>query len=407
MSLSSLLEDIQVEILLKLPASSVLACKYVCKLWFTLVSKPEFIKNHHHRAIQRNSDRKLLLSHYDSTRPGDEKPAISSIDYASILPLSLSSDYECDGEIPVDYPISPFRQEDVKFLRILGSCNGLICLGIVTYDCDATRICIWNPTTKEYKQIPRCGSPSSDKNWSYAKYGFGFDNNSDDYKVVRIPWDNYCESSVIQVYTMGSDSWHEVQTIPYWLRWQERSSLPFFNGALHWLGYTTQGTSSDFIVSFELSNERLAQLPFPEKNRKDWDDSEKVFTSVGVLRDCNCLNIGYTDDHIDIWVMQDYGVPESWTKRFTFSINLHDLMCCRPIWSFENGDILLDGFSNFFIYDPRSGKVRMAMPIRHSYKSRDVEFYVESLVSVKSNTCLKKLIKMKLEGVRMNLEGAN
>ncbi|XP_026426154.1 F-box/kelch-repeat protein At3g23880-like [Papaver somniferum] len=381
MSFSKLPEDIQLKILMKVPAKSILTSKYVCKLWFTLVSNPEFVKNHLHRTIQRKSDHKLMLSYYDSTRPDDAKPAISSIDYASILQLSLPSEYECDGDIPVNYPIYPSRQEKVKFLRILGSCNGLICLG-VTSDSDFTKIYVWNPSTKEYKEILGCDIPSSDKNWSYASYGFGFDKDNDDYKVVRIPCDSDFESSVIQVYTMGSDAWHEVQTIPYWLQLQGKTySLPFFNGALHWLGFTTLGTSSDFIVSFELSNERLVQLPFPEKNT-----NEKVFTTVGVLNDCLCSTTEYTDDHVDIWVMQDYGMPDSWTKRFTFTITSHEdyHLCCKPIWSFENGEILLDTYSDLIIYDPRSGKVRKAMPVRDSYKSRDVEFYVESLVSVKS-----------------------
>ncbi|XP_026442815.1 uncharacterized protein LOC113342498 [Papaver somniferum] len=85
MSLLSLPEEMQVEILIKLPVNSILA--------YT-------------------------------------KPAITSIDYASILTLSLAGDDKRERVIRIDHPINPFVQEDISCLQILGSSNGLICLDI-------------------------------------------------------------------------------------------------------------------------------------------------------------------------------------------------------------------------------------------------------------------------------------
>ncbi|KAI3986926.1 hypothetical protein MKX01_014627, partial [Papaver californicum] len=45
-----------------------------------------------------------------------------------------------------------------RFIVILGSCNGLVCIQL-NRDTDIWNpirnpICIWNPSTKEYKQVP-------------------------------------------------------------------------------------------------------------------------------------------------------------------------------------------------------------------------------------------------------------
>lgn len=41
-----------------------------------------------------------------------------------------------------------------------------------------------------------------------------------------------------------------------------------------------------------------------------------MLMTVGVLEGCLCLLAKVDKVGVEVWVMQDYGVRESWTKRF-------------------------------------------------------------------------------------------
>ncbi|XP_026439166.1 F-box/kelch-repeat protein At3g06240-like [Papaver somniferum] len=219
----------------------------------------------------------------------------------------------------------------------------------------------------------------------HVKYGFGYDDNIDDYKVVRISDGENYGCLDIQVYTLGSDSWHHVLTIPFSFCSESTFYSVLFNGALHWLGVITASrkASSKVILSFEISKEQLVHSLLPEEN-------EKEVKGMGVLGDCICLIVNdLTYGRTNIWVMQDYGVQNSGTKRFTITqLPIDKYFSFQPIWSFESGEVLLDTTKDLNIYDTKSGKVRIAMS--DTYISINREFYVESLVSVKSGTYAEK-----------------
>ncbi|XP_026439160.1 F-box/kelch-repeat protein At3g06240-like [Papaver somniferum] len=315
--------------------------------------------------------------------------SISSVDYASLAGKQV---------VLVHHHVYPFLQEDVKTLKILGSSNGLICLGISDSKnvSNLRRIYIWNPSTNEYKQIS-C-STFDDRDYCFrAKYGFGYDNSIDDYKVVRILGRDSCEYHEcldIQVYTLGSDPWHRVQTVPYSFACEKRFSSLLFNGALHWLAYNVasqgQGKSWEVIVAFEISKERHLHLLLPKETIKGWREVGNDKKRLGVLGDCICLSISFlVHGRTDIWIMQDYGVQDSWTKQFTITqLQMHKYFSCKPIWTFENGEILLETVKDLIVYDPKSGNIRTAM--RDTDLSVNRECYVGSLISVKSGTYVEK-----------------
>lgn len=67
-----------------------------------------------------------------------------------------------------------------------------------------------------------------------------------------------------------------------------------------------------------LESETFEEMPFPENLGKP---SQLNLTELG---ECLCLRLGYVADarnkvldHVDIWVMKDYGVKESWGKLFS------------------------------------------------------------------------------------------
>lgn len=108
----------------------------------------------------------------------------------------------------------------------------------------------------------------------------------------------------------------------------------------------------------------------------------------GVLEGCLYVIVDFFNVHSEVWVMQNYGVRESWTKRYTIS-NERILNAYLPslVWSFKSGELLVGIWSIFdlVIYDPTDESVRE--PNMPSLTKLGKEgYYYESLVSLRSGT---------------------
>lgn len=124
---------------------------------------------------------------------------------------------------------------------------------------------------------------------------------------------------------LGSDSWNNTQSISYWFRSINRSHGVQLNGVLHWLGVFGK-TTTEVIVSFDVSNERIADLPLPEEIMLL--SLLRKTKTVGVLGKCLCLLVDMHCSECDMWVMQNYKVKESWAKQFTIT---EGLKCCYQL----------------------------------------------------------------------------
>ncbi|XP_026448403.1 F-box/kelch-repeat protein At3g06240-like [Papaver somniferum] len=151
-------------------------------------------------------------------------------------------------------------------VRILGSCNGLLCVYSTSSDDNVYVITIWNPSSNEYKQLPR---PSKKAQYDIDYYGFGYDYRNDDYKVVRAIAvvrssivdaprivDYFLETrakSDVEVYSLRSDSWKNIDAIPYCFPSAQNCGV-IVNGAIHWIGVGIDHRR-DTIVAFDISEE--------------------------------------------------------------------------------------------------------------------------------------------------------
>ncbi|XP_026381599.1 uncharacterized protein LOC113276237 [Papaver somniferum] len=167
-----------------------------------------------------------------------------------------------------------------------------------------------------------------------------------------------------------------------------------FKGALHWLGSTThQHSSSEVIVSFDVSSEKLVDLSFPEEAMPPPSHRYgSVHKNVGVLGDCLCLSFidGY---QVDLWVMQDHGVRESWTKQLTTSTQLSVIRYsrCNPIWYLESGEILMQAPGDLVLYHQKNEKARSVRFYGVDMGMGSIgDSYLESVVSLKSGTYVEK-----------------
>ncbi|XP_026409937.1 F-box protein At3g07870-like [Papaver somniferum] len=287
----------------------------------------------------------------------------------------------------VDYPRElslcerPVKRDEKRYqcIDILGYCNGLICLRISSYN--GYLFYIWNPYTGEYKKIPRVELWEFRENYNisewWIRYGFGYDCVRDDYRFVKIG------KYRIQVYTLGSDSWNNTRSIPYYFPGTNSihdCGVPF-NGGLYCLcTKDTEETSTEVIESFDISSENIVDVPLPKTMPKS------LTRSVGVLRDCLCLLARVSYNDLDVWVMQAYGVRESWTKTFTIgseSDSFYQSFCPWPVWAFQNGEILMDKSRDAVLRDLKigrglatfdAGSLRMSMS--------EPNYSMESLVSL-------------------------
>ncbi|XP_026415918.1 F-box/kelch-repeat protein At3g06240-like [Papaver somniferum] len=410
-------EEIHDEIFLKLPGMSILASRCVCKLFYDLLSKPSFIKNHVNRTIQSKINPKLLCFQYPKE---DNPPIICSIpiDYAPISSSTSSlSPLLCEFNESV---LLSSKSNNNHAHSFLGSCNGLVCLKIDRfYTCDIEKedhvhYSILNPLTGEYKDF-RTSPQLKHKHYDpfTENYGFGYDSNLDSYKLVMISDFEKSGCFNIDVYTLKSDSWRRIQvTVNYSFRCDDGESSRFligykgsygvlFNGSIHWLGFLasfpTQGKSAEVIVCFDISSETMVHMPLPENIVPPIDFQGEMYMNVGVWGHCICIACVWGSVRIDVWVMQEYGVKESWMKKYTTTripavLPGFLIPYWQTLWCFHGEEILVNSCGeDLYLYDPTNERVRSVV-VPDVTRTSSQEIHAETIVSLNSGTYLEKQI---------------
>ncbi|KAK9287332.1 hypothetical protein L1049_015747 [Liquidambar formosana] len=324
-------EHIVFDILTRLPVKSVFACRCVCKTLRDLLLDPHFAKLHLTRAPTA-----LILHQRLSWSIHLYLPDVAN-DTLSWYSSSSYSDHHRDR----CYDALP--KQDVYFLMpdckaaLINSCNGFLCL----YNSSRRHpvYCLCNPVLGEYVALPP--PPPSTVDHTYLDYSaFGFSPKTGQYKIIRFVL-SLAGAVFVEVHTLGSESWRNVGEAPP--PRHPKSFDPFVNGALHWIT-TTGGTTSGLICicSFDVEDERIRQIPPPA--HFDFDYAGKVgWINVGVLGGCLCLCYVFDGVSFEVWVMKDYGVKESWSKKFVIEIQSYCGLQLgevhRPIGFLENGDM--------------------------------------------------------------------
>ncbi|KAM0956031.1 hypothetical protein ACFX2A_024857 [Malus domestica] len=347
--------DIIIEILSRLPVRSLLQFRCVCKSWRALISNPHFVTKHLSHAVLTcmNNTRTFTLF-------------ISSTRIHSIVHIALN-DQQSDSHVRVtvkelDFPV---MIPDIVLTRIVGSCNGLICLEV-----NCNKIIIWNPCTGQSKVLPKPLYSGS------LFYGFGYDSTTDDYKVIRGSSKTTLGSKevTIQVFSLKSDSWRSADDDHGNYIHLEGKGC-FLNGALHWVEVSMVASR---ILSFDLAEEKFKEkLPLPYLGNKNC-----VFVGVGVSKNCLFVYSYPLEMDLRIWVMKEYGVAKSWTE--VVKISLDQILpeerneSFKPLCILENDEVLLDYKRNILaLYNPK-GKTFRNIAIG---TQSEVALYMEALVS--------------------------
>ncbi|KAL2513258.1 F-box protein [Abeliophyllum distichum] len=371
--LMNLPSHILVEILSRLPVRAIIHCRCVCKTWLKLLSDPEFVTLHFSRSrpglVVHQSE---MFRNFMKFVEFEDEIDHHDLDHDSIMKFDLKRLSEFpDGNIVLD-----------------GSVNGLLCLRDTNYKHETVYVC--NPITREYIRLP---APEGVVRYpSIVTCGFGLSRITGEYKVVRFfheqvldPIRRTCiriPRSECHVYTLGTGSWRSIIGNVSNFAYSGRSVGLFFKGNVHWLIQDLEGT--ELISCFDLEKEEFQPFPSPFPRRQE------LLGSVGVLQDRLCLCDNTSHFEIDIWVMKEYGVKESWTREFVIS-KMTELIgptfeVVYGLKVFKDGYILVLWGDFFMMYCCNKSKVGQEVDMEQPRGPNSIEamLHVSSLFSLQN-----------------------
>ncbi|GMI70859.1 F-Box Protein92 [Hibiscus trionum] len=358
MTMDRLPREVVVNILSRLPFTSLLSSKLVYRAWRTLIHDPFLISKHLDEAA--GNDPSFILE--SNWHIPNQRHFIDFFDHSEGQVISK--------KLPaINSPTTP--------MYLIDSCNGLLCMH------DASRtVFICNPFTGLYIQPPKpVKFPTL-----VGGLWFGFQQTTKQYKVIQIVFRRQLRrvnsstistsisstQSEVQILTLGNPSWRNLGTIPY--RFIHSKSKTLVHGRFHWLTKPNKNTTATLLISFDLETEQFHEVPRPDC----CCGSDKCFRQLMVVRGC-LSTIAFHGDYgerLEIWVMREYGVKESWIKEISIGAyclpptllqqeilhshtNLRPNLFVRFLCVLKNGEILLEYKSKaLIVYDPRYGTSR-------------------------------------------------
>ncbi|KAL4367503.1 hypothetical protein GQ457_05G017990 [Hibiscus cannabinus] len=294
--------DVVLDILSRLPVTTLAQSKSVCRSWQSIIQGSVLVDKHLSRMSEPKNDPCLI--------------------FQSPPPL-------LDHYYFVDFAAYSERHKRLKSFwvstmhgKLVASSNGLLCF------CSSSAIHICNPLTRDSVQLPKLSSDPAE----LGILGFGFSPTTKEYKVIDIIYQRQKLSSdshlapfqsKVQIFTLGDSQWRSLGMAPY--QFIARQSQVTASGRLHWTSQPGEDLMKDRIISFDLT------------------------------ADCG----------FDIWVMKEYNVKVSWVKEFIIGGYLPKELRStngripflkpdfRVVCSFKGGKILLKLWRNdLVLYDP-------------------------------------------------------
>ncbi|CAI9302864.1 unnamed protein product [Lactuca saligna] len=343
-------DEIIKEILSRLPVKSLLQFRSVSKHWKCVIANTDFIKSHLKHALSSSTQHRILIP---------SSPLLSLSYNLSPNNIYESTEIHC-----------PFLNPKAH-TKIMGSCNGLVCLMDDTRD-----MIIYNPSTRRhFKPFQLAQQALYFSNRVEFVYGFGCGcgSNPNDMRMFRFPrfsrdfkYNKFKEHDKI---TTSSSSYDFIDTVG-----------TFLNGVLHWLAHRS-GNNDDYrlIASFNVSEETFLDICLPNQ------DSRLPCYVLGVLHGCLsglCNAICYTE--VEVWLMEEYGVVDSWKifVKIPLYTGIENISYMRHLRSLNDDEILLEiNLQSFVIYDAKKKMFRHVTSANELILFGDAVVYVETLLS--------------------------
>ncbi|QHO09547.1 F-box protein [Arachis hypogaea] len=277
-------------ILLRIPVKHLGRLKCVSKLWYSLISDPDFAESHLHLSLApthgylfKKDSTEAFLVHLEEVFNGDN--------------------YE------VKEVSFPFKKQPPSEFRIRGSCRGFVLLSREPHF-----FVVWNPLTGFSKRISySCMVPRNmGRYFNFLDhailYGFGYDASRDDYLVV-VAWQHGgCQR--LDCLSLRANSWISLDAaLPKPLGLTEwRSRGLFLNGSIHWFASSHVKHYYEALLVFDLKERSFLKISLPEQ------PIMRGPTTFVILGGCLALYFhDYVERKTHIWVMKEYKVQSSWT----------------------------------------------------------------------------------------------
>ncbi|CAA7015762.1 unnamed protein product [Microthlaspi erraticum] len=341
--------DLTLEILLRLPAKSLVRFRCVSKLCSSLTTLPSFINSFRSRSSARPP--RLLFTFVIETKR---------------FVFSFPQHHNHDGSNP---PFYSYQTTNPSFMAyngpntLSGSVHGLVLLAGFK---------IWNPSFTRFLTLPHpIENISSDKYRSYI--GIGYDPLEDKHKVLFVSFFEHFEQP--QVLTLGAkESWRTIpKSCPE--HYPPYGGGRCVNGILYYEARVV-GVDHDLIMSFDVTSEKFNHpIKFPNTNFRS--ERSRMSSYEGKLA---LVQTSYPFGYIGLYVLED-AVGDEWTHKWFCDVN------CNREWRryilfqgiTDAGELIFapcGWHESFFIlyFDPRTKRIREALfegmmseEIKHSY----------------------------------------
>jgi len=357
----SLTQDLQIEILIRLPVKSLMRFKCIQRSWNILFKSPSFVNK-----------KRLYNSEYDK---GHSLMILHKYEYSYITLLYCDYHKNRTTTTTTTPTNTLFPDKGTIFkIKSYGSCNGVFLLEAFYWDTIVTHLILWNPTTKEVHVIP--DPPSCcDSKFDDSLYGFCAFNNDNNFKVVRLQL-CFDENSVIypslaEVYNLCTKSWtrseHPPPATPITRQSQPRYT-PVVNYVYHWIT-TSDPFSVSNILCYDFRKNQFHQLKAPrEVYRCARENIAEIKGSLAYILEYH----QFYPTELEIWVM-DQG---KWAKKY--NIGLIET-CMRGLS--KNGDQVFGGGGKLLrCYDHQGNLIRQFEVSMNYGCSLFLREYVQSII---------------------------
>ncbi|KAK2432103.1 F-box/kelch-repeat protein [Trifolium repens] len=386
-------DDVALVILSKLPIKSLFRFSCVRKSWSVLFQNSYFMDMFRSNFLSKDH------SHYNDTSILLEYDApLDVVPYPPPVLYSLFGE-RFENKLKIDWP-NPY-QVPYDF-RSYGSVsvNGIFCIedigrvggfGESRHIQELWRVVLWNPATDECKVIPPSPFAFESPCWDPSIYfhGFGYDQVSGDYKVIRhiifFPvtdadweetWKDGNHDSLWEIYCLKSNCWRKLDLDMPMQCSSSADVYVYTDGVCHWLGEDESEIGNEvYLVSFDLNNETFVKTSIP--SNMDHIDSEIVFRYLNMLNG----SIGFISNYAEmstfhISILGEVGIKESWIKLFIVG----PLPCVDyPIGIGKKGDIFFRKKDDEIVWlDLNTQKIE-ELGLKGSYSSR-IMIYKENFL---------------------------
>ncbi|KAG6604900.1 F-box protein, partial [Cucurbita argyrosperma subsp. argyrosperma] len=311
--------DVLLSILSRLPISSLIQFRYVCRSWRLLAQHPQVLDLHN--SVDDHHNFRCLIFHCDY-------PIRNQL-YFVDLP-----DFR-DEKLSVKRIFTPFSATMSEY-DVVGSCHGFLCLSDSLYN---DKLFIYNPFTRDYLELPKTKEFSNPD----VVCGVGFHPQTKQFKVLTIVYargfrriQRRFSHSEVQIFTLGSSNWRSIGKLYHHLAQGQPQAV--VNGRLHWVSLPPRHHLGRAIVSFDLETEQFIDIPKPDLGSLSRNNYHLV-----ILNGCLSAAVYCTYGKMEIWVMKEYGVKESWVKSFNIGTYMPKALKQEAEIPFKVSKIVLRG----------------------------------------------------------------